>query len=696
MVYTKQNWADGAAGGTPISAPRLNYMETGIEDASNRATALEASDVAHLTAADPHPVYYNQARGDARYARTVLLSPVATSGLYSDLTGTVPAEDLPPLAMAKKADVTADAVPVATRASVNSNTQTGVANLPQYLVRYARTQHTVVAGTPEIFLRYGNWWTQTIAPRENDGPNALTVRASVEYPAGRWRVVAGSTAWASGTTYAVGEQVTAGGQAYVATSTPTAGVSPVGNAQWTVVARYNVTFGGASSAVLAPGADTVSDPVAPAVQFAPGAVFYVNTLTDTGSATNRSPKTEAAATAYGDYAFTLGAVPTPGSPQDPVQSYIDGSVAHSDNLSVFFPIEIVANTIDPLVHLSGDSISLGYGDLPYLSAQGGYMARALQGKIPHFASGNFGDTAQNWASAPGEYAKRAKLLSRATSVIVGMGTNDLSNGRTDVELGGDLVRMWRFIAAQGPNVYATTITPRTTSTDSWATVVNQTAASGFGLSSNWSRTNDWLRDGAPMNRATLAPAAVGATGEAIARAGEQGHPVTKVVDVARTVTDATTGMWAPSLTSDGIHPNLFGHGTMATELAKYVYWVVDPEPSIQTALDGKVDKVTPATVADTATIASDVSGGKRHFRVTLGGNRTLGNPTGMVDGQMVVWELIQDATGGSTLTLGSAFALGTDVAAVTLSTAPNKRDFLGAVWNAVAAKWYVLAFTRGY
>lgn len=30
MAYIKQTWSDGSAGGTPINASRLNYMETGI------------------------------------------------------------------------------------------------------------------------------------------------------------------------------------------------------------------------------------------------------------------------------------------------------------------------------------------------------------------------------------------------------------------------------------------------------------------------------------------------------------------------------------------------------------------------------------------------------------------------------------------------------------------------------------------
>jgi hypothetical protein len=103
----------------------------------------------------------------------------------------------------------------------------------------------------------------------------------------------------------------------------------------------------------------------------------------------------------------------------------------------------------------------------------------------------------------------------------------------------------------------------------------------------------------------------------------------------------------------------------------------------------------PVTLTDAATIATNASLGN-HFRVTLGGNRTLGNPTNPTDGQKVIWELIQDATGSRTITLGNAFALGTDITSVTLTTTVNKRDFLGAVYNAAAAKWYVIAFVKGY
>lgn len=106
----------------------------------------------------------------------------------------------------------------------------------------------------------------------------------------------------------------------------------------------------------------------------------------------------------------------------------------------------------------------------------------------------------------------------------------------------------------------------------------------------------------------------------------------------------------------------------------------------------------PVVLADAATIATNAALGN-HFRVTLGGNRTLGAPTNPVDGQKALWELIQDGTGNRTLALASGtdgFTFGADVTSITLSTAAAKRDFLGAVYVAALSRWLVLAFAKGF
>jgi hypothetical protein len=155
-----------------------------------------------------------------------------------------------------------------------------------------------------------------------------------------------------------------------------------------------------------------------------------------------------------------------------------------------------------------------------------------------------------------------------------------------------------------------------------------------------------------------------------------------------TVRDATTG-------DEIIVPNQATSANTATLLFTTAPTSGQYNVRVEGGLSAGGYQPPPVTLTDAATIATNASLGN-YFRVTLGGNRTLGNPTNPTDGQKVIWELIQDATGSRTITLGSAFALGTDISAVTLTTTASKRDFLGAVYNSTATKWYVIAFTKGY
>jgi hypothetical protein len=91
--------------------------------------------------------------------------------------------------------------------------------------------------------------------------------------------------------------------------------------------------------------------------------------------------------------------------------------------------------------------------------------------------------------------------------------------------------------------------------------------------------------------------------------------------------------------------------------------------SATTALLGAV-----STLTDGATITPDFAIAN-NFSVTLGGNRTLANPSNLAPGQSGVIKISQDATGGRTLAFGSYwdFAAGT---VPTLTTTANAVDIL--------------------
>lgn len=105
--------------------------------------------------------------------------------------------------------------------------------------------------------------------------------------------------------------------------------------------------------------------------------------------------------------------------------------------------------------------------------------------------------------------------------------------------------------------------------------------------------------------------------------------------------------------------------------------------------------VTPDSLTDASTIAIDASTGN-FFTVTLGGNRTLGNPTNAVDGQKLLFRIRQDGTGTRTLTLDTKYRLGTDITSTTLTTTINKTDYIGVVYHASDDKFDVIAMTKGY
>jgi hypothetical protein len=121
--------------------------------------------------------------------------------------------------------------------------------------------------------------------------------------------------------------------------------------------------------------------------------------------------------------------------------------------------------------------------------------------------------------------------------------------------------------------------------------------------------------------------------------------------------------------------------------SKQVYTMANP-------LKGSL--VVPLT--DAVTIATDASLGftiGATYRVTLGGSRTIANPTNLTDGQRITYELHQDGTGGRTVSWGAMFTWSTDLPVPTLSTNINYVDQVAFVYNASAGKLYVSGYNLG-
>lgn len=83
------------------------------------------------------------------------------------------------------------------------------------------------------------------------------------------------------------------------------------------------------------------------------------------------------------------------------------------------------------------------------------------------------------------------------------------------------------------------------------------------------------------------------------------------------------------------------------------------------------------TLTDAANIATNLAD-SNNFTVTLGGNRTLDNPTNIVAGQSGSIFIVQDGTGSRTLAFGSYwdFAGGTAPTLTTTASAVDRIDYI--------------------
>ncbi|MBJ7519102.1 MAG: hypothetical protein JHC84_05345 [Solirubrobacteraceae bacterium] len=226
----------------------------------------------------------------------------------------------------------------------------------------------------------------------------------------------------------------------------------------------------------------------------------------------------------------------------------------------------------PVYVVTGDSITAGRDDA--FSGGTDTTGRRSTGWMTRAADGDF--SVINLAMSGGavlyfkqwEYRKRSSTyLSMATHAVVAHGVNDFATDPSAANLRASLATLWLELANRGLQVIACTITPKTTSTDSWATTGNQTKHAN---EATRIAVNDWLRDGAALDPATLAPVATGTPGALTI--GNDAHPVVALNDNADAVETArNSGIWkvdgtALWYTTDGTHPAAAGHLAMAASM----------------------------------------------------------------------------------------------------------------------------------
>ncbi|WP_190824703.1 GDSL-type esterase/lipase family protein [Saccharopolyspora pogona] len=468
--------------------------------------------------------------------------------------------------------------PVTTRSTLNPHyldPVTGAPSrdaIPQTPARFGRTLRRVLQhGIQQVRLEWRNVYCQVDDPGEVDGPNPVWIRASIEYPAGAWRQVNGSTTWSATTAYAVGDQVLHDGVRYVAGAATTAGQSPAAGGPWRPVRLFPVTWTGTTdTATVQPGQTVMSDPIDLSdVRLLAGERLAVGLLAFTGGVGSIVSGADAIA---GDFVCDFPTAPWPGAADDLVVQPVTDQTSMPVGTPLPMPTVVEGLSPNPnTVMALGDSLFQGLYDSDIDGDTGGFIPRALRA-TQHYRMSVSGQRADSLSLPTQVTTWRDELLARYNVVITDLGGNDAvrSDGTTDISSNTAMVQarmtaLWRYLAQRCPNVWATTITPWTASTDGWSTLAGQSRANQImggtnGLDGVWGRLRTWFRDGCPIQ-------VFGRT----VRAGEGEHPLAGIVDVGYAITDPASGWkWKAGLTTDGMHPTAAGHQLMATALTPYL------------------------------------------------------------------------------------------------------------------------------
>ena len=165
-------------------------------------------------------------------------------------------------------------------------------------------------------------------------------------------------------------------------------------------------------------------------------------------------------------------------------------------------------------------------------------------------------------------------------------------------------------------------------------------------------------------------------------------------DVSTTAVTSTLPLVAPASTTSAASARQ-PHGTAPTSPVNGDEWTTTAGKFVR--INGVTYNMTRLVFAltDAATITVDAAVGDV-FTVTLAGNRTMGAPTNPVDGRTALFRIRQDATGSRTLAWNAAFSFATNLPVPVLSTAANKVDYVGFIYNGVTAKWECLSYLLGH
>lgn len=212
----------------------------------------------------------------------------------------------------------------------------------------------------------------------------------------------------------------------------------------------------------------------------------------------------------------------------------------ASNARCYSPVGVVALSPSESIRVIGkvgDSIISGKEDTPI---DAGWFNRALAGQYAIMSFSKGGDSAKNFAGTNTSQS-RMQIMDACSHAVVAYGTNDIgAESETAAEVKTNLQAVWNRLAIRGIKVYAATLPPVPTSSDSFATVANQTVSAKKAI---FDEVNAFIRE---------TPA-----------------PLSGFIETAYAVESSPgSGKWkAPNFTEEGTHPLQAGHEAMAAAFA---------------------------------------------------------------------------------------------------------------------------------
>jgi hypothetical protein len=325
-----------------------------------------------------------------------------------------------------------------------------------------------------------------------------------------------------------------------------------------------------------------------------------------------------------------------------------GTIGDQGTCNIFGPSLLIGKCSNPAVLVLGDSIANGSSGF---EDEGGWPVRAFGTSIARNSGNNANVLNLGISAGKATMLKdadrywRGQLYKYCDIAICNFGANDVNQtSDTIATISANLLSLWNDLSRRGLKVWQGTITPVTTSTDSWATTGNQTAIK----QATFAGLNNYIR---------TTPS-----------------PLTGYIEIADTVMTARdSGIWkAPSWTSDGIHPLAFAtnpqaHNALVAAVPVDILTRETPVTALLTSIVLTTGTLSPVFATGTFAYTTSVAVASITLRTVFDGGYNTIKVNGVEISSGALTDAISLIIGTNTITIAVTARNGTSTSTYTIT-----------------------------